>query len=64
MDLYRLKDEKEAIHAGVEDCLYSVIPVWWNGLKKAPGIFPGNTLHITITLVNDNTSGKISIHGT
>src|SRR5690349_18067895 len=23
IDLYRLKDEQEALHAGVEDCLYS-----------------------------------------
>ena len=27
LDLYRLKDDEEAISAGVEDCLYSGIPI-------------------------------------
>ena len=33
LDLYRLKDEQEAIQAGVEDCLYSAL---WNGLTGLP----------------------------
>ncbi|MBK7376099.1 MAG: tRNA (adenosine(37)-N6)-threonylcarbamoyltransferase complex ATPase subunit type 1 TsaE [Chitinophagaceae bacterium] len=55
MDLYRMKDESEAIHAGVEDCLYSghICLVEWP--EKAPGIFPGDTLHISISYVDDNT---------
>ena len=55
MDLYRVKDENEAINAGVEDCLYSgnICLVEWP--EKAPGIFPDSTLHITITSVDDNT---------
>ena len=55
MDLYRIKDENEAINAGVEDCLYSgdICLVEWP--EKAPGIFPAHTLHITISSVNDNT---------
>jgi tRNA threonylcarbamoyladenosine biosynthesis protein TsaE len=55
MDLYRVKDEKEAINAGVEDCLYSgnVCLVEWP--EKAAGIFPDETLHITIISVDDNT---------
>jgi len=55
MDLYRLKDENEAINAGVEDCLYSgnICLVEWP--DKAPGIFPNDTVHITITMVTDNT---------
>ena len=55
MDLYRIKDENEAIQAGVEDCLYSgnVCLVEWP--EKATGIFPDETLHITITSVDDNT---------
>jgi len=54
MDLYRIKDENEAINAGVEDCLYSgdICLVEWP--EKAPGIFPDETLHITITSVDDN----------
>ena len=55
MDLYRIKDENEAINAGVEDCLYSgnVCLVEWP--EKAPGIFPDDTLHVSITSVDDNT---------
>ncbi len=55
MDLYRIKNETEAIHAGVEDCLYSgnVCLVEWP--ERAAGIFPDETLHITITSVDDNT---------
>lgn len=55
MDLYRIKDENEAVNAGVEDCLYSgnVCLVEWP--DKAAGIFPEDTLHMTITSVDDNT---------
>ena len=55
IDLYRVKDENEAIHAGIEDCLYSgnFCLVEWP--EKAAGIFPDETLHITITSVDDNT---------
>ena len=44
LDLYRLKDEEEAIRAGVEDCLYSgeICLVEWP--DRAPGIFPADTL--------------------
>jgi tRNA threonylcarbamoyladenosine biosynthesis protein TsaE len=55
MDLYRIKDENEAITAGVEDCLYSgnICLVEWP--EKAAGIFPDDTLHISIITVDDNT---------
>ena len=54
IDLYRIKDENEAINAGIEDCLYSgnICLVEWPG--KAPDIFPDKTLHITISSVADN----------
>jgi len=64
MDLYRLKDENEAINAGVEDCLYSgnICLVEWP--EKAPGIFPDGTLHINITMLDTNTRKieTIAIH--
>jgi tRNA threonylcarbamoyladenosine biosynthesis protein TsaE len=55
MDLYRIKDENEAINAGVEDCLFSgsICLVEWP--EKAPGVFPDETLHIYITSIDDNT---------
>jgi tRNA threonylcarbamoyladenosine biosynthesis protein TsaE len=55
LDLYRLKSEEEAIQAGVEDCLYSnnISLVEWP--EKAPGIFPADTLHVYIDLIDSDT---------
>ena len=55
MDLYRIKDQNEAINAGVEDCLYSgnICLVEWP--DKATGILPDDTLHLYITSIADNT---------
>ncbi|HQW83366.1 MAG TPA: tRNA (adenosine(37)-N6)-threonylcarbamoyltransferase complex ATPase subunit type 1 TsaE [Ferruginibacter sp.] len=55
MDFYRIKDEAEAINAGVEDCLYSGDKCFVEWPEKAAGILPEKTLHITITLAQDNT---------
>jgi len=55
MDLYRIKDENEAINAGVEDCLYSGNTCLVEWPEKATGIFPDDTLHIYITSIDDNT---------
>jgi tRNA threonylcarbamoyladenosine biosynthesis protein TsaE len=55
LDLYRLKDEDEAIRAGVEDCLYSgeLCLVEWPG--RAKGIFPPETLGISLEIIDVNT---------
>ena len=55
IDLYRLKDGKEAMKAGVEDVLYSgnICLVEWP--EKAPGLFPANTVHVFIEWVDDKT---------
>ena len=55
IDLYRLKDEEEALRAGVEDCLYSgcICLVEWP--ERAPAIFPANTVHAFIEWVDDKT---------
>jgi tRNA threonylcarbamoyladenosine biosynthesis protein TsaE len=65
IDLYRLKDEEEAVRAGIEDCLYTdnVCLVEWP--EKAAGIFPADTLHIYIQVVDEKnrklrTDDKIS----
>ena len=55
IDLYRVNSEEEARQAGVEDCLYSgnICLVEWP--EKAPGLFPGETVHIYIELINTTT---------
>ncbi len=55
MDLYRIKDENEAINAGIEDCLYSGNTCWVEWPEKAPGIFPSEALHLTISALDSNT---------
>ena len=54
LDLYRLKDEAEALSAGVEDCLYSgnLCMVEWP--DKAPGIFPHDTIHCYLRSTGNN----------
>ncbi len=61
IDLYRLKDEEEAIQTGVEDCLYSgnYCFVEWPG--KAPSVFPQNTMQVSIHAV-DNETRKLTIN--
>ena len=55
LDLYRLKDEEEALRAGVEDCLYSgeICLVEWP--DRAPGIFPDTTLIISLQGLDEST---------
>lgn len=55
MDWYRLKDEQEAIEAGVEDCLYSgnLCLIEWP--QKAEALLPRNTLKLQLNLVEDDT---------
>lgn len=55
IDLYRVKDNMEAINAGVEDCLYSGQACWVEWPERAPSIFPEKTLHISILVVDTNT---------
>jgi tRNA threonylcarbamoyladenosine biosynthesis protein TsaE len=60
LDLYRLRDEEEAIRAGVEDCLYSgeICLVEWP--DRAPGIFPADTLGIKLEML-DSGSRKLLV---
>ena len=55
LDLYRLKDEEEAIRAGVEDCLYSgeICLVEWP--DRAPGIFPDDSFGVLLETINEYT---------
>ena len=55
IDLYRLKDEEEALRAGVEDALFSgyICLVEWP--EKASQIFPDNKVDVFIEVVGDTT---------
>jgi tRNA threonylcarbamoyladenosine biosynthesis protein TsaE len=55
LDLYRLKDEEEALRAGVEDVLYSgdLCLVEWP--DRAPGIFPPDTVDIRLEVLDPDT---------
>src|SRR5688572_636015 len=55
IDLYRLKDEQEAIRAGVEDCLYSDHLCFVEWPEKAPGIFPPDAVHVFIEVIDSET---------
>jgi tRNA threonylcarbamoyladenosine biosynthesis protein TsaE len=60
MDLYRLKDEEEAIMAGVEDCLLSGQLCFVEWPEKAPRLLPPETLHCAISLAG-YTERKLQI---
>jgi tRNA threonylcarbamoyladenosine biosynthesis protein TsaE len=55
LDLYRLKDEEEAIQAGVEDALYSGATCLVEWPDRAPAIFPDDTVHVHIKAINTGT---------
>jgi tRNA threonylcarbamoyladenosine biosynthesis protein TsaE len=55
IDLYRLRDEQEALQAGIEDCLYSdhICLVEWP--EKIPTLLPGNSMHVYIEPLDHQT---------
>jgi tRNA threonylcarbamoyladenosine biosynthesis protein TsaE len=55
IDLYRLKNEKEAVEAGVEDCFYNdhLCLVEWP--EKAASLLPADTLHVFIDAIDGQT---------
>jgi tRNA threonylcarbamoyladenosine biosynthesis protein TsaE len=61
LDLYRIKDEEEALQAGVEDVLYSgeLCLVEWP--EKIPELLPQDALRITIETINSETR-RITVH--
>jgi tRNA threonylcarbamoyladenosine biosynthesis protein TsaE len=54
LDLYRLKDEQEAINAGVEDCFYSgnLCLVEWPEIT--PALFPDDSVHCYLSVSGEN----------
>jgi tRNA threonylcarbamoyladenosine biosynthesis protein TsaE len=53
MDLYRLRDEEEALAAGVEECLYSNCYCFVEWAGKAAGLLPDDVLYLSIILEAD-----------
>ena|SRR5438270_7322043 len=60
MDWYRLKDEEEALQAGVEDCITSgnLCLVEWP--ERDSSLLPDDTFHLLIEVIDEQTR-KISI---
>ena len=60
LDLYRIKDEEEAIQAGVEEVLYSgeLCLVEWP--DKTPALFPPDTIYLHFEVI-DSDSRRLTI---
>ncbi len=54
LDLYRLKDEEEALMAGVEECFYSGNWCLVEWPEKAPGLLPAHTVHCYLSSIGIN----------
>src|SRR3954464_6429446 len=52
MDWYRLKDEEEALQAGVEDCLFSGNRCFVEWPEKAPALLPDDCLHLSLHVID------------
>ncbi|MBA4167093.1 MAG: tRNA (adenosine(37)-N6)-threonylcarbamoyltransferase complex ATPase subunit type 1 TsaE [Chitinophagaceae bacterium] len=55
IDLYRCNSEEEAVRAGVEECLYSGHLCLAEWPSKAEGIFPEDTIRLSISLLDAYT---------
>lgn len=54
IDLYRLKDEEEAFHAGIDDCLYSGEICFVEWPEKIPSLLPEKRTDIFLYPVNNH----------
>ena len=59
MDWYRLKDEEEALQAGVEECIFSgnLCLIEWP--ERAIALLPPYCFHITIATINEQARKAI-----
>ncbi|HLX90251.1 MAG TPA: tRNA (adenosine(37)-N6)-threonylcarbamoyltransferase complex ATPase subunit type 1 TsaE [Puia sp.] len=60
IDLFRLKDEEEAIQAGVEDCLYSGAICFIEWAEKVEILLPDDAIRVRILSTGDH-SRKITM---
>lgn len=61
MDLYRLKDELEAMQAGVEDCVNSDSYCFIEWPEKAAGLLPDTFIELKLELIQENER-RICVH--
>jgi tRNA threonylcarbamoyladenosine biosynthesis protein TsaE len=61
IDLYRVNGEREAINAGVEDCIYSGNMCFIEWPEKASRLFTENTIHAYLISTGINTR-KLTIN--
>lgn len=54
LDLYRLKSEREALDAGVEDCIYSGFYCFVEWPERAPGLFNDQIVNCELTISGNN----------
>jgi tRNA threonylcarbamoyladenosine biosynthesis protein TsaE len=55
IDLYRIRDEEEAIRAGVEDTIHSGSLCFVEWPERAPALLPDDTVHIYLQLISPET---------
>ena len=55
IDLYRLRDEAEALKAGVEECFYSGDICFIEWPERAAALLPTGTVHINLLLIDEHT---------
>lgn len=60
IDLYRLNGAREALQAGVEDCLISGNICFVEWPERAPDLFPDGTIHVYFSVIDSQTR-RISI---
>jgi tRNA threonylcarbamoyladenosine biosynthesis protein TsaE len=54
MDWYRLRDEEEALQAGVEDALYSGALCLVEWAEKFPDLVPAHAIHLSLEPLDSN----------
>ncbi len=54
IDLYRIKDEVEALNAGVEDCLEGNHWCFVEWPEKAPGIFAPDSVFVNLQILGES----------
>ncbi len=61
LDLYRIRNEAEAIDAGIEDCLLSGAFCFVEWPEKIPDLLPENTLHMEMAVEKERRRLKIHL---